>query len=63
MCNIRWYVIITGTSVKGLLIEPIIGEIVVNNNAEAGGIFFGKPVGQQGCVRWRGYGIQFSCVE
>ena len=51
MCNIRWYVIITGISVKGLLIEPIIGEIVVNNNAESGGIFFGKPVGQQGCVR------------
>ena len=51
MCNIRWYVIITGISVKGLLIEPIIDEIVVNNNAEAGGIFFGKPVGQQGCVR------------
>lgn len=45
MCNIRWYVIITGISVKGLLIEPIIGEIVVNNNTEAGSIFFWQTCG------------------
>ena len=46
MCNIRWYVIITGISVIDLLIEAIVGEIVVNDTAEASG-FFGTPVGQQ----------------
>jgi len=39
MCNIRWYVIITGIRVVDLLIEVIIGEIVVNNTAEASGLF------------------------
>lgn len=39
MCNIRWYVIITGISVIDLLIEAIIGGIVVNNTPEASGFF------------------------
>ena len=44
MCNIRWYVVITGISVIDLLIEAIIGGVVVNNTAEASG-FFGTSVG------------------
>ena len=61
MCNIRWCVNSTGISVIDLLIEAIVGEIVVNNTAEARG-FFGGPVGQQR-FKGRGHRIQFSCVE
>ena len=61
MCNIRWYVIITGIGVVDLLIEVIIGEIVVNNTAEASGLF-GTSVSKQRLKR-RGYGIEFGCVE
>ena len=61
MCNIRWYVIITSISVVDLLIKAIIGEIVVNNTAEASG-FFGASVGKRS-LKQRGHGIQFACVE
>ena len=39
MWNIRWYVIITGIRVVDLLIEVIVGGVVVNNTAEASGLF------------------------
>ena len=61
MCNIRWYVVITGISVIDLLIEAVIGGIVVNNTAGASG-FFGTSVGKYNFKR-RGHGIQFACVE
>lgn len=46
MCNIRWYVIITGIRAVDLLIEVIIGGIVGNNTAEAGALF-GTSVSKQ----------------
>ena len=60
MRNIRWCVISTGKIID-LLIEAIIGEIMVNNTAEASSLF-GTPVDQQK-LRRRGHGIQFSSVE
>ena len=61
MWNIRWYVIITGIRVVDLLIEVIVGGVVVNNTAEASGLF-GTSVSKQRLKR-RGHGIEFRCVE